>query len=56
MGPCIILFKNKDYKNLLFKLRFTLVYRVIEEYNMSRYQWGLKKMAPVQYRDHLLAV
>ncbi|MDQ0268682.1 transposase InsO family protein [Cytobacillus purgationiresistens] len=30
--------------------------RVIEEYNVCRYQWGLKKMAPVQYRDHLLAV
>ncbi|WP_342614023.1 IS3 family transposase [Peribacillus frigoritolerans] len=29
--------------------------RVIEEYNECRYQWGLKKMAPVQYRDHLLA-
>ncbi|WP_230304054.1 IS3 family transposase, partial [Peribacillus simplex] len=24
-------------------------------YNNHRYQWGLKKMAPVQYRDHLLA-
>ncbi|WP_370875059.1 hypothetical protein [Cytobacillus purgationiresistens] len=23
---------------------------------MCRYQWGLKKMVPVQYRDHLLAV
>ncbi|AOH55925.1 transposase [Peribacillus muralis] len=30
--------------------------RVIEEYNEHRYQWGLKKMAPVQYRDHLLAI
>ncbi|MGE7603443.1 IS3 family transposase [Peribacillus sp. NPDC097675] len=30
--------------------------RVIEECNVFRYQWGLKKMAPVQYRDHLLAV
>ncbi|MFF5812320.1 IS3 family transposase [Peribacillus butanolivorans] len=28
--------------------------RVIEEYNEHCYQWGLKKMAPVQYRDHLL--
>ncbi|MED3688739.1 IS3 family transposase [Peribacillus butanolivorans] len=27
----------------------------MEEYNDHRYQWGLKKMAPVQYRDHLLA-
>ncbi|MFS0892324.1 IS3 family transposase [Peribacillus frigoritolerans] len=22
----------------------------MEEYNDHRYQWGLKKMAPVQYR------
>lgn len=29
--------------------------RVIEDYNCQRYQWGLKKMTPVQYRDHLLA-
>jgi len=27
----------------------------IEEYNNNRYQWGLKKMTPVQYRGHLLA-
>ncbi len=31
------------------------VNRVIEEYNNHRYQWGLKKMTPVQYRSHLLA-
>ncbi|MBC6310187.1 IS3 family transposase [Listeria sp. FSL L7-1582] len=24
-------------------------------YNNYRYQWNLKKMAPVQYRNHLLA-
>ncbi|WP_173683536.1 IS3 family transposase, partial [Clostridium saccharobutylicum] len=24
-------------------------------YNNYRYQWGLKKLAPVQYRDQLLA-
>lgn len=29
--------------------------RVIEEYNHHRYQWGLMKMTPVQYRGHLLA-
>ena len=29
--------------------------RVIEEYTECRYQQGLTKMAPVQYRDHLLA-
>ncbi|MCT4507881.1 MAG: IS3 family transposase, partial [Tepidibacter sp.] len=25
-------------------------------YNNYRYQWGLKKMTPVQYRNHLLNV
>ncbi|WP_338422659.1 IS3 family transposase [Cytobacillus oceanisediminis] len=29
--------------------------RVIEEYNQHRYQWGLNKMIPEQYRGHLLA-
>ncbi|EAR67209.1 transposase [Bacillus sp. NRRL B-14911] len=28
---------------------------VINEYNHHRYQWGLNKMPPVQYRGHLLA-
>ena len=27
----------------------------IYDYNNKRYQWNLKKMTPVQYRDHLLA-
>jgi transposase InsO family protein len=27
----------------------------MQYYNHQRYQWGLKKMTPVQYRDHLLA-
>lgn len=27
----------------------------MDYYNNYRYQWGLKKLAPVQYRDHLLA-
>lgn len=27
----------------------------IKEYNYQRYQWGLNKMTPVQYRSHLLA-
>lgn len=27
----------------------------IEEYNNYRYQWGLMKMTPAQYRGHLLA-
>lgn len=25
----------------------------IEKYNNERYQWGLNKMTPVQYRGHL---
>lgn len=28
--------------------------RYIRYYNNNRYQWGLKKMTPVQYRNHLL--
>ncbi|MGF7049672.1 transposase InsO family protein [Paenibacillus sp. DS2015] len=28
--------------------------RYIRYYNHHRYQWGLKKMTPVQYRNHLL--
>ena len=26
----------------------------IEYYNNQRYQWDLKKMTPIQYRNHLL--
>lgn len=29
--------------------------RYIKYYNHHRYQWGLKKMTPVQYRNHLLS-
>uniref|UniRef100_UPI002595EA80 IS3 family transposase n=1 Tax=uncultured Brevibacillus sp. TaxID=169970 RepID=UPI002595EA80 len=29
--------------------------RYIRYYNNHRYQWGLKKMTPVQYRNHLLS-
>lgn len=29
--------------------------RYIHYYNHHRYQWGLKKMTPVQYRNHLLS-
>jgi len=35
-----------------------LTFRVneyMQYYNHQRYQWGLKKMTPAQYRDHLLA-
>ena len=27
----------------------------IEYYNNFRYQWNLKKMTPIQYRNHLLS-
>jgi transposase InsO family protein len=33
-----------------------LVGEYIEYYNNERYQWDLKKMTPVQYRNHLLAL
>lgn len=33
-----------------------LVEEYIEYYNNARYQWDLKKMTPVQYRNHLLAI
>ncbi|WP_229692391.1 IS3 family transposase [Paenibacillus radicis (ex Gao et al. 2016)] len=29
--------------------------RYIRYYCHHRYQWGLKKMTPVQYRNHLLS-
>ncbi|MEH7124376.1 IS3 family transposase [Bacillus sp. JJ1773] len=32
-----------------------LISGYIDEYNNRRYQWGLKKMTPAQYRSHLLA-
>ena len=32
-----------------------MIDRYITYYNNYRYQWNLKKMAPVQYRNHLLA-
>lgn len=28
----------------------------IDYYNNHRYQWNLKKMTPIQYRNHLLLV
>lgn len=46
-----------DYKDCK---TFEQVYAVISEYmpyyNNERHQWGLKKMTPVAYRDHLLLV
>jgi putative transposase len=49
-------FKDEvDYKvcNSIGEMK-QLVDSYIEEYNNHRYQWGLKKMTPVQYRGHLL--
>ncbi|WP_343045279.1 IS3 family transposase [Piscibacillus halophilus] len=33
----------------------SLINEYVLNYNISRYQWTLKKMTPNQYRDHLLA-
>ncbi len=33
-----------------------MIEEYIEYYNNARYQWDLKKMAPVQYRNHLLSL
>jgi putative transposase len=50
-------FKDEvDYKECSsFNELKQMVDSYIEEYNNHRYQWGLKKMTPVQYRGHLLA-
>jgi transposase InsO family protein len=50
-------FKDEvDYKvcESLSELKH-LVDSYIEEYNNDRYQWGLNRMTPAQYRSHLLA-
>ena len=45
-----------DYKNCqTFNELKLIVKEYIEYYNNRRYQWDLKKMTPVQYRNHLLA-
>lgn len=31
-----------------------MIYEYIDYYNNHRYQWGIKKMTPVQYRNHLM--
>ncbi|NLG81489.1 MAG: IS3 family transposase, partial [Bacilli bacterium] len=43
-------FKAKSYEDIVKKLSDYMYY-----YNNQRYQWRLKKMAPVQYRNHLLS-
>jgi putative transposase len=49
----------KDEINIKECQSFTEVQNKIDEYieyyNCQRYQWGLKKMTPNQYRDHLIA-
>jgi len=49
-------FKDElDYSNCdTFKELEKKVNEYIYDYNNKRYQWSLKKMTPVQYRDHLL--
>ncbi|MGG3655253.1 IS3 family transposase, partial [Bacillus pseudomycoides] len=32
-----------------------VIEKYMQDYNYDRYQWTLKKMAPVQYRNHLLS-
>jgi len=41
----------KTFKNLNDMINTYMNY-----YNNNRYQWGLKKMTPVQYRNHLLSI
>ena len=50
-------FKDElDYEECLnFSELQKVVDSYIEEYNYHRYQWGLEKMTPAQYRSHLLA-
>lgn len=40
----------KTLKELKAKINHYIIY-----YNHYRYQWDLKKMTPIQYRNHLLA-
>ena len=44
-----------DYKECrTYEELEVLIRDYIEYYNNERYQWDLKKMTPVQYRNHLL--
>ena len=45
-----------DYRDCRsFEELKVLITNYMYNYNNTRYQWNLKKMAPVQYRNHLLA-
>jgi len=44
-----------DYQNCkTFEELNTLIENYMQYYNHERYQWDLKKMTPVEYRNHLL--
>jgi len=44
-----------DYKNCkTFDELYVLIENYMRYYNHERYQWELKKMTPVEYRNHLL--
>lgn len=44
-----------DYKNCkTFEDLHLLIQEYVEYYNQERQQWDLKKMTPVEYRNHLL--
>jgi transposase InsO family protein len=44
-----------DYKNCkTFEELYSLIAEYMEYYNHGRQQWELKKMTPVEYRNHLL--
>ena len=44
-----------EFKSCLTFEELTIkVNEYMQYYNHNRYQWGLKKMTPVQYRNHLL--
>lgn len=46
-----------DYKNCkTFEELSLMVDEYMSYYNNERYQWNLKKMTPVQYRNHLLTL
>lgn len=46
-----------DFKNCkTFEELYTLIENYMQYYNNERYQWNLKKMTPVEYRNHLLEV
>ncbi|MDR4325380.1 IS3 family transposase, partial [Bacillus pseudomycoides] len=45
-----------DYKCCqTFQSLQLVIEKYMQDYNYDRYQWTLKKMAPVQYRNHLLS-